>query len=292
MTLRRKAVGRAMFAALAIVCAFSFGTPAQAIECVPYARQVSGVAIKGDAWTWWGQARGAGYQTGGRPDQGAVMVFKRTGSMRRGHVSVVREVVSSREVIVDHANWATRRSGRKGKIDRGVSVIDVSPRNDWSMVRVWYPMIDDYGTSVYPLYGFIYNDGGAPEIEEAVIEVRETAPARTEINPLVAAALPATTVQIRTGKPVVMGRPVISPGDFPAEAASVEPTRRPTERADEARRPTRKPQLVAVSAPVDALPVKRVAVKPATTKATSGKPARVALGDTQPPALPSLKPVR
>ena len=28
------------------------------LQCVPYARQVSGIQIYGDAWTWWDQAEG------------------------------------------------------------------------------------------------------------------------------------------------------------------------------------------------------------------------------------------
>lgn len=28
------------------------------LQCVPYARQISGIQIYGDAWTWWGQAEG------------------------------------------------------------------------------------------------------------------------------------------------------------------------------------------------------------------------------------------
>jgi len=301
MAQRRTAFGRGMLAAIAIVCSFSLNTPAQAIECVPYARQVSGVAIMGDAWTWWGQARSSGYQTGGRPQEGAVMVFKRSGTMRRGHVAVVRQVVDSREVIVDHANWASRRSGRKGRVDRGVSVIDVSPRNDWSMVRVWYPIVDDYGTSVYPLYGFVYGGDGAPEVEETVVAVKETVPAATPFSVRPDLAAPGTlqsqfhgaTVQIRAGKPVVMGRPVVSAGDLPTPPAAVEPARRPTERADEARRPApRKPQLVSLDGP--SLPVKRVAVKPASAKISSGKPMRVSAPAVaaQPPALPSVKPAR
>ncbi|WP_158595766.1 CHAP domain-containing protein [Oleomonas cavernae] len=292
-----------MLAAIAMACVFSLNAPAHAIECVPYARQVSGVAIMGDAWTWWGQARTAGYQTGGRPQEGAVMVFKRSGSMRRGHVAVVRQVVDSREVIVDHANWASRRSGRKGRIDRGVSVIDVSPRNDWSMVRVWYPIVDDYGTSVYPLYGFVYGGSGdVPEMEAAVVEVKETVPVATPFSVRPDLAAPGTlqsqfhgaTVQIRAGKPVVMGRPVVSAGDLPTPPEAVEPACRPTERADEARRPSpRKPQLVSLSAPMATLPVKRVAVKPAASKISSGKPMRASLADAgQPPALPSVKPTR
>ena len=75
--------------------------------------------------------------------------------MQRGHVAVVRDVVTPREVVIDHANWAGHRS-KKGQIDRSVRVIDVSDRNDWSAVRVWYRPAGDFGTRVYPTYGFIY----------------------------------------------------------------------------------------------------------------------------------------
>ncbi|TDP46864.1 CHAP domain-containing protein [Zavarzinia compransoris] len=288
---------RVALASFVLAFCVSVTTPARAIECVPYARQVSGVAIMGDAWTWWGQARGAGYRTGGKPQAGSVMVFKRANGMRRGHVAVVREVVNAREVVIDHANWATRRSGRKGKIDRGVSVIDVSPRNDWSMVRVWYPLIDDYGTSAYPLYGFIYGGRGDADIEMAAAAM--TVPAeRPEVGTrpaaasprLVEASVPArtegaaagtldaqvagATVHIRAGKPVVMGRPVYSAGD-PGHVA-VEPARRPTERADEPRRPSAKPSRADIASPV-----RHVAMKPGAGRAD---------GDAQPPVLPSLKP--
>ncbi|MEP2549877.1 MAG: CHAP domain-containing protein, partial [Marinomonas sp.] len=41
------------------------------LQCVPYARQLSGVQIYGDARTWWKQAAGK-YARGGRPQKGAV----------------------------------------------------------------------------------------------------------------------------------------------------------------------------------------------------------------------------
>jgi len=34
--------------------------------------------------------------------------------------------------------------------------VDVSPRGDWSQVKVWYDPIRDLGNTVYPTYGFIY----------------------------------------------------------------------------------------------------------------------------------------
>src|SRR5688572_2935203 len=58
------------------------------LQCVPYARQVSGVQIYGDAWTWWSQAAGR-YARGFAPRVGAVMSFKPHGNMRLGHVAAV-----------------------------------------------------------------------------------------------------------------------------------------------------------------------------------------------------------
>jgi hypothetical protein len=34
-------------------------------------------------------------------------------------------------------------------------VLDVSPGNDWSAVRVWWPPSQAWGVTVYPTYGFI-----------------------------------------------------------------------------------------------------------------------------------------
>ncbi|HXD02460.1 MAG TPA: CHAP domain-containing protein, partial [Novosphingobium sp.] len=45
------------------------------LQCVPYARAVSGVLIFGDARTWWDQADGR-YARGTTPKVGAVMTFK------------------------------------------------------------------------------------------------------------------------------------------------------------------------------------------------------------------------
>ena len=37
-------------------------------------------------------------------------------------------------------------------------VIDVSPGNDWTQLRVWYPPARVVGSTVFPAYGFIYRD--------------------------------------------------------------------------------------------------------------------------------------
>jgi len=50
-------------------------------ECVPFARQMSGIQLFGDAWTWWSQAFGR-YAEGFLPRRGAVLVFKPTEVMK------------------------------------------------------------------------------------------------------------------------------------------------------------------------------------------------------------------
>jgi hypothetical protein len=119
---------------------------AQPLQCVAYARSQSGIAIWGDAGTWWDRAAGR-YQRSRAPERGAVMVL-RGGSA--GHVAVVRRVVDDRQIVVDHANWLNR-----GEISLDSPVMDVSEDNDWSRVRVWYTPGRHYGGRVYPVQGFI-----------------------------------------------------------------------------------------------------------------------------------------
>lgn len=143
---------------LAVLGALALLIPAQAmaLQCAPFARQISGVEIFGNAKTWWYQAEGR-YARGDEPKLGAVMTFKPTRSMPMGHVAMVSKIVSDREVLIDHSNWSTI-DGRRGHVERGARVIDVSANGDWSEVRVWYAPVKGLGTSSYPLYGFIYND--------------------------------------------------------------------------------------------------------------------------------------
>ena len=122
--------------------------------CVPYARAESAIQLSGDAWEWWDAAAGR-YDRGQAPKNGAVLVMRRTSRLNDGHLSVVSRVVSSREIRVDHANWAN--GSAKGRVTLDQPVVDVSPRNDWSLVRVWYPPVNGLGTTSYPAAGFIYN---------------------------------------------------------------------------------------------------------------------------------------
>jgi surface antigen len=125
------------------------------ISCVPYARQATGMDISGNGRDWWYNAAGL-YARGNRPEVGSVMAFPGSGGMRAGHVAVVERVISAREVHIHHANWGGPGI-RRGSIMRGVSVIDASPNNDWTQVRVQVGhSAENYGRT-YPVYGFIHN---------------------------------------------------------------------------------------------------------------------------------------
>jgi surface antigen len=124
------------------------------LQCVPYARAVSGIKIFGDAHTWWGQAAGK-YARGHAPKVGAVMAFKPSGNSRLGHVAAVSRIVDERTILIRHSNWSPI-NGRRGQIEDNVRVVDVSNANDWSAVRVWYAPIQSLGGGHWPIQGFIY----------------------------------------------------------------------------------------------------------------------------------------
>ncbi len=117
------------------------------VWCVPYARNLSGIQIRGNAHTWWGQA-GNFYDRGAEPEVGSVMSFRSTGGMPLGHVAVVSDVISDRELIINHANW------NRNKVSLKMGVKDVSKNNDWSRVQV-ESRPGHYGKA-YPVNGFIY----------------------------------------------------------------------------------------------------------------------------------------
>ncbi len=125
-------------------------TPEQRLQCVPYARKLSNIQIRGNAWTWWDQAEGR-YARSVRPEAGSVLVLKRKeqpGSL--GHVAYVEEVVDDRMIIVSHANWLN-----EGRLHNHTPVLDVSKANDWSKVRFWHTPGKHFGGNIYRPYGFI-----------------------------------------------------------------------------------------------------------------------------------------
>lgn len=144
------------------------------LQCVPYARDISGIQIRGDAHTWWKQAAGR-YARGIKPKVGAVMAFQPHGKSRLGHVAAVSRIVDARTILISHANWSDR-----GKIEKNVTAIDVSPKNDWSQVRVWYAPIGNLGGSHWPITGFIYNSkpGKNEKIERSLTS--EAKPAKSK----------------------------------------------------------------------------------------------------------------
>jgi len=121
---------------------------ANSVECAPFARALTGVDLRGDGADWWQAAEGR-YQRVQWPDVGAIMVFRRTERLPNGHVSVVSRVVSRREILVTHANWM------HGVVAQDQPVADISPENDWSLVRVWWAPINQLGATAYPVLGFI-----------------------------------------------------------------------------------------------------------------------------------------
>jgi len=120
------------------------------LECVPFARALSGIDIRGNASEWWYRADGR-YARGTNPDVGAVMVFARSPRLPLGHVGVVSKVVSRREVMLTQANWLRHH------VTTDQLAVDVSPYGDWSRVRVWWPPTNALGSAVYPVHGFIYS---------------------------------------------------------------------------------------------------------------------------------------
>ncbi|MFQ3622907.1 MAG: CHAP domain-containing protein [Acetobacteraceae bacterium] len=200
------------------------GASAPFVQCVPFARHLSGIDIMGDARTWWAQAEGR-YDRGSRPEIGSVLTFRPSGGMRLGHVSVVTRIVSPREILVDHANWPGP-GVPKGRVARGVSVIDVSDRNDWTLVRVEiHGRGSGYGRA-YPSWGFIYPRG--PATETAARSPLPAAVERLNARAAIAASRPPAFVG-QSGAGLVGNEPIEL-----AEAAARGGTRRDAAAMDRA----------------------------------------------------------
>lgn len=121
------------------------------VECAPFARALTGVQLSGDAEEWWREAAGR-YQRAATPAVGSILVLARAGRLPDGHVAVVTRVLSGRQVLVTQANWVHHR------ITEDQPVVDVSPGNDWSVVRLWWPPSGQMGIGDYAVRGFIQPD--------------------------------------------------------------------------------------------------------------------------------------
>jgi len=143
------------------------------LQCVPYAREHSRIMLYGDAYTWWDQAEGK-YARSTVPSDGAVMALYNYAGPQRGHLAVVRRIVGSREIRVDHANWLD-----DGEIFVDDPVRDVSPDNDWSQVRIYNVRNGAWGGRIYPVQGFI---GPGPD-DNTVLADRRSTPVRMAQKP-------------------------------------------------------------------------------------------------------------
>ena len=193
--------------------------PSGAANCALYARAETGVALFGSAGGWWDQADGR-YQRGHAPEVGAILVFKRTSRIPSGHVAVVARVVGPGEILVDQANWY------RGRVNRGMSVIDTSPGHDWTSVAVV-----DLGSgkpgSDYPTYGFIYPGTGSREIVEARNDDRLDTYVADSWNSLDASGRPAFLRVAFTSDDEQIGsyRPAVTRGHRHRSGAAAHPVR-------------------------------------------------------------------
>jgi CHAP domain-containing protein len=150
---------------------------ARGLQCVPYAREHSGIALRGDAYTWWDKAAGV-YARGHDPIENSVMVLNGY-SKHRAHVAVVRRIVSPREIRIDHANWLD-----DGAVYVNDPVVDVSENNDWTEVKVWNIRSGSWGTRTYHVQGFI---GPGPETGSPLVAAYHPAPKDDPIARTIAA---------------------------------------------------------------------------------------------------------
>jgi hypothetical protein len=124
-------------------------------QCVPYARRMSGIDLRGDAYSWWDQAGPSqSYSRGQTPRLGAVLVLARTKQMPQGHLSVINRLIDSRHVGVTHSNWGSDRTSRRVVYDSMVAE-DLSLSNNWTRVRFWNYDKNCFGFP-YAAKGFIY----------------------------------------------------------------------------------------------------------------------------------------
>ena len=121
-------------------------------QCVPHAREVSGIPLRGNAHTWWYQAEGR-YERDNAPEPGAVMVLSKTDRLKYGHLAVVKNVIDSRTIEVEHTNWGGDLKSRCIVYTK-MPVKDISPNNDWSVARFYNYPSRSFGAA-YKVSGFI-----------------------------------------------------------------------------------------------------------------------------------------
>lgn len=134
------------------------------IQCAPYARQHSKVALYGDANTWWDQAKGR-YARRDYPTLGAIMVLYQYAGPSRAHVAVIRNIDSDFEIRVDHANWLN-----DGRIYLADPVRDTNRDGSWQSVNVYNMQTGHWGSRTYAVQGFIGPDRANNDIPISEIQ--------------------------------------------------------------------------------------------------------------------------
>jgi surface antigen len=123
-------------------------------QCALFAREFTGIHIRGDAWSWWQLAEGADYPRSNTPRADTILVLRSTPQLKLGHVGIVKRIVGPREILITHANWGMD-DPTKRIIHDSTAVVDVSKTNDWTELRFWNAPAHAFG-KIYAAYGFIY----------------------------------------------------------------------------------------------------------------------------------------
>ncbi len=116
------------------------------VWCVPFARTLSGIELRGNAETWFAVPR-ASTTAGQSPRWARSWCSAARASCHGACGGGVADRVG-REILIDHANW------KRNQISLKMSVIDISDANDWSLVKVAYDP-GQFGRP-YPISGFVY----------------------------------------------------------------------------------------------------------------------------------------
>ena len=132
------------------------------IDDVAYVKSVTGMAIPGEAWSWWDGSNGR-YARGHRPLPSAVLVFRQQQNLPAGHLAIVTKVLviagsahQPRGLGIDlgdarphHRQCAGPRCLPRQRLDAGAPVV----------LPIAAP-----STEVYDTYGFVY--GGAQPADQ------------------------------------------------------------------------------------------------------------------------------
>jgi hypothetical protein len=95
-------------------------------------------------------------------------------------------------IQVTHANWSVI-DGERGQVEKNVTVVDVSPNGDWSQVKVWFDPTGNLGSTVYPTYGFIYQEAASTGTRLAQAGNTAVAMAQSAANQVAAAVRPGAS---------------------------------------------------------------------------------------------------